>query len=87
MRVVYTVFTTVFTYEGVYTVFTTVFTYEGVIGVAPIGARGGLPPQFFLMKALIFFFQISFPKSKLCTLYSTTILLVYCTVYTKKIAM
>ena len=32
MRVVYTVFTTVFTYEGVrvYTVFTTVFTYEGV---------------------------------------------------------
>ena len=29
MRVLYTVFTTVFTYEGVYTVFT-VFTYEGV---------------------------------------------------------
>ena len=36
MRVVYTVFTIVFTYEGVYTVFTTVFTvftYEGVYTV------------------------------------------------------
>ena len=36
------------------------------IGVAPIGARGPPPPVIF-MKAQIFFFQISFPKSKLCT--------------------
>ena len=55
MRVVYTVFTTVFTYEGVYTVFTTVFTYEGVIGVAPIGARGGLPPPVFFNESVDIF--------------------------------
>ena len=41
MRVVYTVFTTVFTYEGVYTVYT-VFTYEGVYSYTVFTYEGSI---------------------------------------------
>ena len=41
MRIVYTVFTTVFTYEGVFTVFT-VFTYEGVYTVFTVFTYEGI---------------------------------------------